>query len=110
MFFLVCDGLKGLPEVVGNLWPQATVQTCLIHLIRNTFRLTSKKDWDAVRRDLKPIYSAVNAAVARSAFDDFAPAVGRPVPGYRPALGQRVGGVHPVPGLRRRGPTGHLHH
>ena len=48
------------------------MQTCLIHLIRNTFRLTSKKDWDAVRRDLKPIYSAVNAAVARSAFDDFA--------------------------------------
>ena len=39
-FFLVCDGLKGLPEVVSNVWPQAIVQTCIIHLIRNTFRLT----------------------------------------------------------------------
>ena len=72
VFFLVCDGLKGLPEVVGNVWPQTTVQTCLIHLIRNTFRLTSKKDWDAVRRDVKPIYSAPNPAAARSAFEDFA--------------------------------------
>jgi putative transposase len=33
-FFVVCDGLKGLPEVVGNVWPLATVQTCIIHLIR----------------------------------------------------------------------------
>ena len=40
-FFVVCDGLKGLPEVVSNVWPQAIVQTCIIHLIRNTFRLTS---------------------------------------------------------------------
>ena len=61
MFFLVCDGLKGLPEVVGNVWPLTTVQTCIIHLIRNTFRLASKRDWDALKRDVKPIYTAVNA-------------------------------------------------
>ena len=42
VFFVVCDGLKGLPEVVGNVWPQTIVQTCIIHLIRNTFRLTSR--------------------------------------------------------------------
>src|SRR3954464_1598983 len=36
VFFLVCDGLKGLPEVVSNVWPAAVVQTCIIHLIRNT--------------------------------------------------------------------------
>ena len=42
-FFVVCDGLKGLPEVVGNVWPLAIVQTCIIHLIRNTFRLTSRR-------------------------------------------------------------------
>ncbi len=39
VFFVVCDGLKGLPEVVSNAWPAAIVQTCIIHLIRNTFRL-----------------------------------------------------------------------
>ncbi|MFJ6281412.1 IS256 family transposase [Zafaria sp. J156] len=69
-FFLVCDGLKGLPEVVTNVWPLTTVQTCIIHLIRNTFRLASKKDWDALKRDVKPIYTAVNAAAARAAFEE----------------------------------------
>jgi putative transposase len=72
VFFLVCDGLKGLPEVVGNVWPQAIVQTCIIHLIRNTFHLASKRDWDALKRDVKPIYTAVNAAAARAALDDLA--------------------------------------
>jgi putative transposase len=70
VFFLVCDGLKGLPEVVSNVWPLTTVQTCIIHLIRNTFRLASKRDWDALKRDVKPIYTAVNAAAARAALDD----------------------------------------
>lgn len=72
VFFLVCDGLKGLPEVVTNVWPQTVVQTCVIHLIRNTFRLTSRTYWDEIKRDVKPIYTAVNAAAARAAFDDLA--------------------------------------
>jgi transposase-like protein len=71
-FFVVCDGLKGLPEVVGNVWPLAVAQTCIIHLIRNTFRLASKRDWDALKRDVKPIYTAVNAAAARRALDELA--------------------------------------
>jgi putative transposase len=69
-FFVVCDGLKGLPEVVGNVWPQATVQTCIIHLIRNTFRLASRRYWDELKRDLKPIYTAVNADAALAAFGE----------------------------------------
>lgn len=76
-FFLVCDGLKGLPEVVTNVWPLTTVQTCIIHLIRNTFRLASKKDWDALKRDVKPIYTAVNAAAARAAFEELTERWGR---------------------------------
>src|ERR1700744_812160 len=72
VFFVVCDGLKGLPEVVANAWPQAIVQTCIVHLIRNTFHLASKRDWDALKRDVKPIYTAVNAAAARAALDDLA--------------------------------------
>jgi putative transposase len=72
VFFLVCDGLKGLPEVVSNVWPHTIVQTCIIHLIRNTFRLASKRDWAALRRDVKPIYTAVNATAARAAFDQLA--------------------------------------
>ncbi len=80
VFFVVCDGLKGLPEVVGNVWPQAIVQTCIIHLIRNTFRLTSRKYWDEIKRDIKPIYTAVNAAAARSAFDELAEKWGQRYP------------------------------
>ncbi|MEU7769811.1 IS256 family transposase [Micromonospora taraxaci] len=72
VFFLVCDGLKGLPEVVTNVWPATIVQTCIIHLIRNTFRLTSRRYWDEIKHDIKPIYTAVNAAAARAAFDDLA--------------------------------------
>ncbi len=72
VFFVVCDGLKGLPEVVGNAWPRAVVQTCIVHLVRNTFRLASKKDWDALRRDVRPIYTAVNAEAARAALDELA--------------------------------------
>jgi putative transposase len=71
-FFVVCDGLKGLPDVVANVWPQAIVQTCIIHLIRNTFRLTSRKYWDELKRDIRPIYTAVNEAAARAAFDELA--------------------------------------
>ena len=52
------------------MWPLTTVQTCIIHLIRNTFHLASKRDWDALRRDVKPICTAVNAAAARAALDE----------------------------------------
>jgi putative transposase len=70
VFFVICDGLKGLPEVVENVWQFATVQTCIIHLIRNTFRLTSRADADAIKRDIKPIYTASNAAAALAALDE----------------------------------------
>jgi putative transposase len=80
VFFVVCDGLKGLPEVVTNIWPQAIVQTCIIHLIRNTFRLTSRKYWDEIKRDIKPIYTAVNATAARSAFDELSDKWGQRYP------------------------------
>jgi putative transposase len=70
-FFLVCDGLKGLPDVVANVWPLTTVQTCVIHLIRNTFKLAAKQHWDSVKRAIKPIYTAPNPTAARAAMDEF---------------------------------------
>jgi putative transposase len=70
VFFVVCDGLKGLPDVVGNVWPLAIVQTCIIHLIRNTFRLTSRRDSDAIKRDIRPIYTAPTADAAAAALDE----------------------------------------
>jgi transposase-like protein len=43
-----------------------------VHLIRNTFHLASKRDWDALKRDIKPVCTAVNAAAARAALDQAA--------------------------------------
>jgi len=80
VFFVVCDGLKGLPDVVGTVWPQAIVQTCIIHLIRNTFRLTSKRDCDAIKRSIRAIYTAVNADAAAAALDELGADWGRQYP------------------------------
>jgi transposase-like protein len=68
---LVCDGLKGLPDSVTTVWPQTVVQTCVIHLIRNTFRYASRKDWDAISKDLRPVYTAPTEAAAHARFADF---------------------------------------
>jgi len=80
VFFLVCDGLKGLPEVVANVWPETIVQTCLVHLLRNTYRLSSRRDWDALKKHVTPIYTAVNAASARTAFEELVEAWGQRYP------------------------------
>ena len=80
VFFVVCDGLKGLPDSVNVVFAQATVQTCIIHLIRNTFRYASRKYWDALAKDMRPIYTAPTAAAAKDRFDEFAEKWGKPYP------------------------------
>ena len=62
--------MTGVQTCALPIWPLTTVQTCIIHLIRNTFRLASKKDWDALKRDVKPIYIAPNPNAARAALED----------------------------------------
>ncbi|ABL05308.1 IS256-like element IS2606 family transposase [Mycobacterium ulcerans] len=71
IFFLVCDGLKGLPDSVSAVFPDTVVQTCIIHLIRGTFRYAGRQHHTAIARALKPIYTAVNAAAAAEALDAF---------------------------------------
>ena len=58
---VLCDGLGGLPEVVTRVWPRAIVQRCIIHLLRNTYQYASKRDWPALAKDLKPVYTAPSA-------------------------------------------------
>jgi putative transposase len=69
---VVCDGLKGLPDSIATAWPYARIQACILHLIRNTFRYASRRDWDEMARDLRPVYTAVNADMAAARFDDVA--------------------------------------
>ena len=58
VFFVVCDGLKGLPDAVNTVFPAAIVQACVIHLIRATLRYASRKYWDQLAKDLRAIYTA----------------------------------------------------
>ena len=62
---LVCDGLRGLPDSVAAVWPLTVVQTCVIHLLRNTFRYAGRQDWDRRAKDLRPVYTAPTAARPR---------------------------------------------
>ena len=99
VFFLICDGLKGLPDAVGAVWPLAIVQTCVVHLLRNTFRYyASKKDWDAIKRDVKPIYTAPSAAAA-AARDAMLDKWEARYPAIRRLWMDAWGTVHTVPGL-----------
>ncbi|MDX3358030.1 IS256 family transposase [Streptomyces sp. ME01-24h] len=68
---VVCDGLKGLPDAIGTVWPQAVTQTCVVHLIRASFRYAGRQDWDKISRALKPIYTAPTAKAAEDRFLDF---------------------------------------
>jgi len=78
---VVCDGLKGLPESIEATWPLALVQTCVLHLVRNTFRLASRADWEKLAKDLRPVYTAVNEADAKERFNDFNQKWGQRYPG-----------------------------
>ena len=81
VIFVCCDGLKGLPEAIEAVWPQASVQTCVVHLIRASLRFCSYKDRKAVIRDLKPIYKAVNVDEATLMFEAFEQTWGTKYPG-----------------------------
>ena len=71
VLMVACDGLKGLPDAVNAVWEKAVVQTCIVHLLRNSFKYASKKDWSAVAKDLKPVYTAPSEAAAIGAFAEF---------------------------------------
>jgi len=64
-----CDGLTGLPDAVTVVWPRATVQLCVVHLIRASLRYASKKDWTPLTQCLRPIYTAVDETAAAAALD-----------------------------------------
>jgi putative transposase len=70
---LICcvDGLKGFPEAIEALFPRTTVQTCIVHLIRHSLRYVPRRQYDAVVKDLKPIYTANNPDVALVALETF---------------------------------------
>jgi len=70
--YVVCtDGLKGFPQAIEAVFPQAQVQTCIVHLIRASLNYASWKERKALAADLKPVYRAVNAEAAAVALQEF---------------------------------------
>ncbi|MGC0388211.1 MULTISPECIES: IS256 family transposase [Bradyrhizobium] len=67
----VVDGLKGFPEAINSVFPKAMVQTCIVHLIRNSLSFVSWKDRKAILPSIKAIYHAENADAALLRLEDF---------------------------------------
>jgi transposase-like protein len=71
VLILCCDGLPGLPEAIAQIWPHADVQTCVVHLVRNTLRYTSRGDWQKITTDLRKVYTAPSLDAATDRIGDF---------------------------------------
>jgi putative transposase len=67
----VIDGLKGFPDAINAVFPETTVQTCIVHLLRNSLDFASWKDRRDLARDLKTIYSAIDDKAAEAALTAF---------------------------------------
>ena len=91
----VVDGLKGFPEAITSVYPQTIVQTCIVHLIRNSLAFVSWKDRKAILPAIKAIYRAENAEMAMVRLEEFEAEWGK----RYPAIGQiwRRAWEHVVP-------------
>ena len=67
-----CDGLKGLPDSIRATWPDATVQTCVVHMVRNSLRYASKTHWGPITKSMRAIYTAPTTQAAETLFEAFA--------------------------------------
>lgn len=72
VLIVCCDGLTGFPEAIEATWPQATVQTCVVHLIRQAMRFVNYKARKPVATALKTVYEAPDETAARAALEAFA--------------------------------------
>jgi putative transposase len=76
-----CDGLAGITDAIEAAWPQAIVQTCVVHLIRASMRYVSWHDRKKAAAAMRPIYTAVNEAAAKAALENLRREFGRKAPG-----------------------------
>src|SRR3954464_11118272 len=102
----VVDGLKGFPEAITAVFPDATVQTCIVHLLRQSLAFVAYKDRKAVAAGLKDIYRAVDARPGEAALAAFGEGPwGRKYPAIGQAWRRAAGEVVPFyafPAERRR--------
>ena len=80
VLMVVCDGLTGLPDAITAVWPQTITQTCVVHLLRNSFRYAGRQHYDAIAKALRPVYTAPTEAAAMERFLEFCEAWGERYP------------------------------
>ncbi|MBQ0855581.1 IS256 family transposase (plasmid) [Streptomyces sp. BH-SS-21] len=80
VLMLVCDGLTGLPDAVNTVWPATIVQTCVVHLLRNSFRYAARQDWEKIAKALRPVYTAPTEDASLERFVEFTDAWGGKYP------------------------------
>ncbi len=71
MCIAVCGGPNSLPETINTVWDLAVVQTCVIRLLRNSFRYAGCQHWAEITKDLKPVYTTLTEAAARERFGEY---------------------------------------
>lgn len=81
VLILCCDGLTGLPDAATTIWPDVTVQTCVVHLLRSSMKYVAYDRRKALAAALKPIYGAPSLSAAEAAFAEFTAAWGEKYPG-----------------------------
>jgi len=81
----VVDGLTGFPDAIGAVFPQTTVQTCIVHLIRNSLAFVSWKDRKQVIPDIRAIYRAETVEAAMARLDEFEAKWGAQYPAIAPS-------------------------
>ena len=101
---MCCDGLTGFPEAIEATWPQTTVQTCVVHLIRAAMRFVSyERPQEGRRRAAPDLHRARPPTPPRaSCWPSPSPTSGRRYPATVRDLAERLGTVHPVPGVPAR--------
>ena len=105
----VVDGLKGFPEAITAVFPQTQVQTCIVHLIRNSLDFVSYKDRKAVAAALKQIYRAGRRRRRGRTERLRRRPMGPKIPGNRPVLATPLERGHPILRLSRRSASDHLY-
>ena len=104
------DGLTGFPDAIEAVFPKTTVQTCIVHLIRASLKYVPRREREQVARDLKPIYTAVDADQAQVELEAFDEKWGARFPVITQAWLNAWEHVTPFLAFPRRGPARDLHH
>ncbi len=105
------DGLKGFPDAIAVEYPQTKVQLCIVHIVRNSLRYVSWKDYKAVTADLKQIYQSATEREAQAALASFGESWdSQPVPADSALMAGELGQSDHAVRLSPRHPKGDLHH